>query len=274
MTNMAIKLQLLRVIQHMLAVPFAIGSKGLGRRPTKSLSKLSSPRTSESASTAPTTSPHSPRPLRVLVPNPHPGTGTVVVVGQPRGGTSVIAGLCHLIGATMGADIDPSNMEDRTFLGILSAPDRQLALKQAVKTLDRLGPFRGFKDPLVIEYLDDLLLLLENPILVFVLRDVVAIAERESIEGSEFLLALATSDARRRKKIDLLTTGSLNGIPHCVISYERALAEPQTAFSQLSDFLAGATDAGLRSAARRLVVPNARMPEDINFVEIAKLQNH
>jgi hypothetical protein len=174
----------------------------------------------------------------------------------------------------MGADIDPSNMEDRTFLGILSAPDRQLALKQAVKTLDRLGPFRGFKDPLVIEYLDDLLLLLENPILVFVLRDVVAIAERESIEGSDFLLALATSDARRRKKIDLLTTGSLNGIPHCVISYERALAEPQTAFSQLSDFLAGATDAGLRSAARRLVVPNTRMPEDINFVEIAKLQNH
>ena len=173
----------------------------------------------------------------------------------------------------MGTDIDPSNMEDRTFRGIHSAADRQRALQRAVRTLDRLGQFRGFKDPLVIEYLDDLLPHLERPILVFVLRDVVAIAERESVEGSNYLESLTTADARRRKKIQFLTGGSLSSTPHCVMSYERTLAEPQTAFSQLSEFLTGATNAGLRSAVRRLVIPNARMPEDVDFVEIAKLKN-
>jgi hypothetical protein len=173
----------------------------------------------------------------------------------------------------MGTDIDPSNMEDRTFREIQSATDRQRAIQRAVRTLDRLGQFRGFKDPLVIEYLDDLLPHLENPILVFVLRDVVAIAERECVEGSDYLASLSAADSRRRKKIHLLTGGSLSATPHCVMSYERTLAEPQTAFSQLSEFLTGGTDAGLRSAVRRLIIPNARMPEDVNFVEIAKLKN-
>lgn len=210
-----------------------------------------------------------PKPIHVLVPNLHPRFGTVIVIGQPRGGTSVISGLCHLIGAQMGSDIDPSNMEDQIFGKISPSSDRQTLIRSAIDSLASLGPLKGFKDPLVINYLHEILPLTDLPILVFVMRDVVAIAESETHRGQKFIEALQIADERRRRTVDFILEATNDEIPSCAISYERLLVEPETAFIQLSDFLIGHTDPKLLSLIPRLVLPNSQMPKEIDFVDIA-----
>ena len=65
-----------------------------------------------------------PSPCLVVRENPHPGHGTVLVLGTPRGGTSVVAGICHMLGVPMGLEIDRSNMEDLRFRALLNSEHR------------------------------------------------------------------------------------------------------------------------------------------------------
>lgn len=257
---------IVRVLQKLIFSPLLINQFKFSLQSLSKRSSTSETKSDEKVSTAIETKP---KPIHVLVPNLHPRFGTVIVIGQPRGGTSVTSGLCHLIGAQMGSDIDPSNMEDQIFRKISHSSDRQTLIRSAINSLAELGPLKGFKDPLVTDYLQEILPLIDLPIFVFVIRDVVAIAERETFEGQNFVKALQEADERRRRIVEFILKAVSDGIPSCAISYERLLAEPETAFIQLSHFLIGHTDPIHLSLIPRLVLPNSRMPEEINFVDIA-----
>ncbi len=116
--------------------------------------------------------------VTVLRPNLNPGHGTVLVLGIPRGGTSVVAGICYMLGVEMGIDIDSSNMEDKIFHQLMTNEDFPVGLADYFADLRGDRKIAGVKNPVVIDFLPTIWSLVPEPILVFVTRDVFAAAQR------------------------------------------------------------------------------------------------
>jgi len=204
-----------------------------------------------------------PNPCTVVRNNPHPGRGTVLVLGTPRGGTSVVAGICHLLGVPMGADIDSSNVEDRTFQRVLASPqvvrDSTVYFAEAAKR----APLVGVKNPTIIDHLAKFYAVIPDPILVVVSRDVYATAQREESNGSDFMQGLRAAVRRKYAILDFVAAVSA---PLVVVSYERLITQPEAAIETLSRFILGAVDADLVGRAAALVRPHVDMPNDVDFV--------
>lgn len=200
--------------------------------------------------------------------NPHPGTGTVLVLGTPRGGTSVVAGICHMFGVSMGIDIDPSNMEDRVFQRLLGESDRRAQAEQYFAELSELSPLVGLKNPVIIDSLVEYFNFVRNPVLVVVSRDVYATAQREEISGSEFFQALQSVIRRKYATLDFVQSVTA---PLLVVSYERLLLDTAGSVSAIGQFLVGNVSGELVARICPLIRPHANMPSEVNFLEEQKL---
>lgn len=115
-----------------------------------------------------------------VAPHPNPPTNTAplkvrktfVVLGCPRGGTSLIAGALHHAGVYMG-DFRTTQYE---------APDFKIPPSDALDAVARLGAiirhrnegreFWGWKYPNSIYYIRNILHLLRDPVFLFVYRDI------------------------------------------------------------------------------------------------------
>jgi hypothetical protein len=131
-----------------------------------------------------------------------------------------------MLGAPMGIDIDPSNMEDRAFRALATGPacaEQSAAFFAELHHGHRLA---GVKDPTAIDWLPSVYHTVPDPVLVVVSRDVYAVAQREEACGSQFLDAL--HGAIRRK--------------YAVLDFVERVADPL------------------------IVRPHADMPNDVNFV--------
>jgi|LakMenE01Jun11ns_1017448.scaffolds.fasta_scaffold9915731_1 hypothetical protein len=204
-----------------------------------------------------------PDPCSVVRANPHPGHGTVLVLGTPRGGTSVVAGICHMLGIPMGLNIDPSNVEDRRFRELRHSPDR---VQGAATFFERLRCGRdiaGVKDPTLADWIDECYPQVPEPVLVVVSRDVYATAQREECSGNDLFASLQEAI---RRKFGLLDFVEPLDSPLIVLSYERLILDPRRAVVSLANFLVGdvSDDLVMRTAA--LVQPHADMPNDVNFL--------
>jgi len=204
-----------------------------------------------------------PNPCKVVRANPHPGRGTVLVLGTPRGGTSVVAGICHLLGVPMGRDIDPSNMEDRAFRQLCTVTPADVRAVSFFAELRRGNRIVGVKDPAVIDWLPQLYHVVPEPVLVVVSRDVYAAAQREEVAGSEFFEALESTIRRKYAILELVRAVT---DPLIVVSYERLMQNPQRAVESLSTFLGMEPDGELVERIVARVNPHADMPYDVNFV--------
>jgi len=204
-----------------------------------------------------------PNPCTVVRDNSHPGQGTVLVLGTPRGGTSVVAGICHLLGVSMGADIDRSNVEDRAFQQVLMSRDIAHSAGAYFTEAARRAPIVGVKNPIIIDHLASFYSAIPHPILVVVSRDVYATAQREEVSGNDFFLSLRSVIGRKYAILDFVETVP---DPLLVVSYERLLAEPAATVTALSEFMLGRVDATLVRRAASLVHPHADMPNDVDFI--------
>lgn len=204
-----------------------------------------------------------PNPCTLLRSNPHPGTGTVLVLGTPRGGTSVVAGACHLLGVSMGRSLDNSNLEDNEFREVLDSHDIEERAAAYFGERVKGNSIIGVKSPVIIDHLSRFYKSIENPILVVVSRDVYATAQREEISGSEFLSSLKSVVQRKYAILDFVQKTS---DPLIVLSYERLLLDPLLAIRSLMEFLFGAADPELVTVAASMVRPHADMPNDVDFV--------
>ena len=204
-----------------------------------------------------------PSPCSVIRENEHPGNGTVLVLGTPRGGTSVVAGICQMLGVPMGRDIDRSNIEDRRFRATLAAPDLASATAEYFTERTVGGSLNGVKNPVMIDRLAEYYAVIPRPILVVVTRDVLATAQREEVSGHELLGSL--SSAVRRKYAIFEFVESVPD-PLIFVSYERLVADPRAAVVALSSFLLGSVNEQLVAQTSCLVRPNCDMPFDVDFV--------
>ncbi|MFM1837181.1 MAG: hypothetical protein RLZZ327_55 [Actinomycetota bacterium] len=205
-----------------------------------------------------------PQPCSVVRNNPHPGRGTVLVLGTPRGGTSVVAGICHMLGVPMGLEIDRSNMEDLRFRALLASDQRAELVSAYLTELQQLGPIVGAKDPTAIDHLAEVYPAIPRPILVVSSRDVYASVQREVAEGFDYFEALRGTVKRKYAVLDFVAA---TDHPLIVVSYERLMHDPTSAVRSLAQFLLGGVPERLIRNTARLVRPHADMPNDVDFVD-------
>lgn len=204
-----------------------------------------------------------PNPCSVVRENPHPGHGTVLVLGTPRGGTSVVSGICHMLGVPMGVEIDRSNMEDLRFRALLKSERRAELASAYLRELQALGQIVGAKDPVAIDHLAEVYPRIPHPILVVVSRDVYASTQREVVEGHEFFEILRATVNRKYAVLDFISTVD---DPLIVVSYERLMQDPTGAVRSLAQFLVGIVPERLVRLTAGMVQPHADMPHDVDFV--------
>lgn len=151
------------------------------------------------------------------------------------------AGLLRLAGINMGDNIDEDNNEDQDFLahrGDWGAfEDAKYSselidgIRREIVQKNRLHSVWGWKDPISIQYLEQVIELVRNPHIILVTRDSAACAfrERAEIEGELSaedtfskltLIKMKFSLSLYSKSIDFLLNSSF---PILLVSYERSL---------------------------------------------------
>ncbi len=128
-------------------------------------------------------------------PNSNPQK-TIVVLGAPRGGTSMVAVTLRKLGVMMGEKLGPQH-EDRSFR-------REVPLADMIATVERRNAgydLWGWKLPNNVYYLEDLLPHLRNPHLVAVFRNPYSVsrssAARDGREYEARLLRIAANHTKR-----------------------------------------------------------------------------
>mgnify|MGYP001768209741 CR=1 FL=1 len=171
----------------------------------------------------------------------------------------MVAGIVRLFDIPMVQHIDPANNEDLEFadhagyVRIFDDPsfdaDRLSFIERArelVGKRNRHYSTWGWKDPLVIYYLKNLLEELRSPHFVFVFRDPASVAQREIIDRE---LGVETAPDHLLRVVDVYSRMAeflaQDQHPALLVSYERALRQPLATVRSLADFL------GLRVSAER-----------------------
>ena len=168
-----------------------------------------------------------------------------------------------MLGVPMGQSIDNSNIEDRNFRDLLLSSNLKFSAEKFFHELCQDNPLVGVKNPLVIEYIEEFYSTIPQPILVVVSRDEIATAQREEVQGDDFLNSL--QNIRRLKNKIFQFIESITD-PTILISYERLLQNPKSTVRSLAEFIVGDVPINLLRQTSNMVKPNADMPNDIDFI--------
>jgi hypothetical protein len=195
--------------------------------------------------------------------SPAADTATVMVVGLPRSGTSMVAAVLQAIGVYIGDRIDNAVFEDTEFAAALAGDsDRLLELIGARNERHRTW---GFKRPEAYRRLDQLCRACRNPRVIVTFRDILAIALRNNISMQMEPLALLPRLAEESRKL-VKTVGELSA-PCLLVSYEKALQHPGEMVAAIAAFC-GVSATVEQVAAAVAVIENGRP----NYIERARLQ--
>ena len=187
----------------------------------------------------------------------------VVVLGVPRGGTSVVAGICQLLGFQMGIEIDPSNMESIEIQKLSKGVSLRSEFKNVISIMSSKSLKFGFKDPAAIDWILRVHDLIPNPKYIFVSRDLAATTERERIASNPIRESLISANNRSNQIVNFLLS---QNEPTAMMSYERLLLHPKDGILQLSEFLNVPMDSEVVDQMADLVRPSLSMPSEVNFL--------
>lgn len=176
---------------------------------------------------------------------------TVVVVGVPRGGTTMVAGALHCIGVFMGDSIG-NTYEDRPLSEAVEAEDWERVSKIA-RRRDWSYDVWGWKRPSSFKYLDAVDSTLRNPHYVVVFRDMLSIAKRRKMSmGFDVNQTLhGTIGAYRR----IATFIGETSRPTMMVSYEKCLTNKEVFLGALVEFV-GCDPSISLSQAREFIQPD------------------
>lgn len=178
---------------------------------------------------------------------------TVIVLGIPRGGTSMVAGIVAKLGIYMGSEYKLAPFYENHELGIcIKERDKAKARKivainndryptWGIKVLPRGWPF-WFIRPIFRE-----------PVYIVVFRDVFAIAKRNTVSMNSSLFK--EMFIANFLNFCLLGFLAFTKRPALILSYEKALLRPEDTVQGFATFL-GITDAILLNEAIQFVKPS------------------
>ncbi|ESR25308.1 hypothetical protein [Lutibaculum baratangense] len=145
---------------------------------------------------------------------------TFVVLGAPRGGTSMIAGSLRLAGIFMGEGLGGQH-EDPAF-------KREAVEDKLAAIADRNRRFHtwGWKLPRTVHFFDEIKHALVNPHLIVVYRNTLAVARSSARRDRRPLdLHLIKVATRHYSKVFDIIDG--NDMPTAIVAYEAAVAQPR-----------------------------------------------
>ncbi len=199
---------------------------------TQSQAMIANPRQPRSASSAP----------GVILRKPITNASepyTVLILGVPRGGTTMVAGIAQRLGLEIGQNLD-YNLEDPDFC---MKPVEHMV--QAIADRNNRLKVWGWKFPAATNYIADIELHLRNLRVVSVWRDPLSAAMRRmsTIERKAGqpeaaargkLNVLARMAEKQMSNIEFL---SASGVPAYLVSYEKAVRAPEAFIGQLAEFI-------------------------------------
>lgn len=166
---------------------------------------------------------------------------TVVVVGVPRSGTSMVANALHDAGVFLGNEFEPGVYEDREVAKALEHDD-MTSLNLLARNNDLQHGVWGFKRPKAYQQMEDVLRQLREPRIVMVTRDPVAIAVRNNISILQDTIAAIEQAAKAT--LNIASIISSLSCPALIVSYEKAMAAPGDFCTALLAFLGIADEGG------------------------------
>lgn len=184
------------------------------------------------------------------------GVATIAIAGVPRSGTSMIAAILHEAGVYLGGNFEPGVFEDRDIADAIEADD-PARLREIAARNNAAHRIWGFKRPKSYARLNDVLAELRAPRVIITMRDPVAIAMRNSISTYKDTLDSIRFAAKSTLEVARMLE-ALN-YPALVLSYEKAIANPEGTCAALLTFIGMPADAALvaRMAARIQNAPAA-----------------
>ncbi|AZO06017.1 MULTISPECIES: sulfotransferase domain-containing protein [unclassified Mesorhizobium] len=172
---------------------------------------------------------------------------TLIVVGCGRGGTSLVAGAAIILGVPMGADSDSVNHEDVELVNaaqgrdVHGRPTSPVAdsvtenLRRLIQERNDSNSLWGWKDPSADLYLEKVSTEVRNPLVVFVNRDMAAIAQSE-FNKMQYSIEQAYEQALHRFSRYWSLLQKLQW-PTLLVSYERAALDPEALLCEMADFI-------------------------------------
>lgn len=186
------------------------------------------------------------------LPEVHADQRTLAVLGHYRGGTSMMAGLLRVFGVFMGDQIQYGNNEDVEF----QRADAKKVLPLVAKRNAEHDVW-GWKYPGLYLTGSEWCWSLRNPYYVAVLRDVVACAQGEVWRGQykDVFATVRLKHEQQSVMLDFLGTAIRMRRPVMLVSYDRALVNPELLVDQLAQFAGIELDAAARGRAIASVMP-------------------
>lgn len=163
----------------------------------------------------------------------HTAPYTVVVLGPPRSGTSMVSGILRLLGIYMG-ECNAANNEDPRFNKKHGAE----SIRALITQHNASYPVWGWKEPSTHIYYDEVTDLVRTPFFIGVYRNILGSASSKlKHTGDADLAQLAGSYAMHYQKISKLLNRATT--PCLYINFDKVLSDPVALANYLSERLRG-----------------------------------
>jgi hypothetical protein len=157
----------------------------------------------------------------------------VVVIGTARGGTSMVAGALAKLGVFMGDLAEPPVYEDLRLAAAIEQGKISLAA-EIIEAYSLEHRHWGWKRPSAIDSLDLLNDLFGSPVYIFVFKDILSIAQRNSISMlEEVLIGMETALRDYGRVVHYLRR---NNSTSMLVSYDKSLWYPEYFVEMLVQF--------------------------------------
>jgi hypothetical protein len=176
---------------------------------------------------------------------------TVIILGNPRGGTSVAALMIKTIGVDLGKDINISSqnptgdIEDKDFAKIIKKNTNYVheisQINENYEIIDLIknknnNKVWGWKHPFTLLMVDPFIKHIDNPYLIFVYRNIENTAKSAS-SLDDLNYQEAKKRALRFKEIMDRKSKKYNYLPQLHISFEEIIEKPIDSAKKIADFL-------------------------------------
>jgi hypothetical protein len=154
---------------------------------------------------------------------------TVAIIDYAHSGTTMVAGLCHILGVPMVFDdYKRHKLED---LDVLRAIDKEQEFARLVKERDEQYGVWGFKRPGAWTF-PDALAHLQDPIYLVIYKDPVTVTYRRFRKIRRWMV----SNTLEQMRVSMDGIKS-NGLPVHILSYQRAILTPETFVKELAGII-------------------------------------
>lgn len=179
---------------------------------------------------------------------------TIVVVGPPRSGTSIVAGTLNKLGIFTGDAAKSPTFEDLRLATAVEGQSDESA-SNIVEDYNSRHDIWAYKRPAIVHSLKETQELFRNPFYVFIFKDIFSIGNRNRISmGVDLIQNMDSVQRQYRKVLNFLRDGSPNGM----LVSQGNIMQDKASFvdSMISVLPEGSVDEERRNAALQFIDPN------------------